>query len=230
MYKAPPQRWQKWGGPGLPCSDGLAEKNSQQSAQISGKHMLEGRMRAALRLISEDNSNCLLHLDNHVNSDSSETVRDILYKKHPLRQPMKESSIITSEVPPDEPHPILFDRLDGQLICSTAFRTDRAAGPFGLNSNAWKYMCTYFKSTSTELCDALASTSRRICNSYADLCGLTAFVACLLIAQDKYPGVRPIGIGEVLGALLMEQLRIPSQKTFRQQLACFKYEQGNYRL
>ena len=172
-------------------------RTAQQTAQIFARHMMEGRVRAALRLISEDNSNGLLHLDSCVNSDSSETVRDILYKKHPLRKPLKQSAIITSEVPPDEPHPILFDRLDGQLIHSTALRTDGAAGPSGLDASAWKRMCTSFKSASMELCDALASTAKWICTSYVDPSGLSAFVACRLIALDKCPGVRPINISEV---------------------------------
>ena len=112
---------------------------------------------------------------------------------------MKQSAIITSEVPPDEPYPILFDRLGGQLIRSTALRTDGAAGPSSLDASARKCMCTSFKYASTELCDALASTARRICTSYVyvEPCELSAFVACCLIALDKCPGIQPIGIGEV---------------------------------
>ena len=41
-----------------------------------------------------------------------------------------------------------------------------------------------------------------ICSSYMDPCGLTAFVACRLIALNKCPGVRPIGIGEVVRRIL----------------------------
>ena len=57
-------------------------------------------------------------------------------------------------------------------------------------------MCTSFKSASADLCDSLASTTRRICSSFVDPRGLSAFVACRLIALDKRPGVRPIGVGE----------------------------------
>ena len=54
-------------------------RTAQLIPQIFAGHMMEGRVKAALQLISEDNSNSLLHLDNHVNSDSFETVWDILY-------------------------------------------------------------------------------------------------------------------------------------------------------
>ena len=44
--------------------------------------------------------------------------------------------------------------------------------------------------------------ARRLCSSYVDPEGLKSFVACRLIALDKDPGVRPIGIGEVLRRII----------------------------
>ena len=69
---------------------------------------------------------------------------------------------------------------------------DGAAGPSGLDAAAWKRMCT------SDMCDSLASTARRICSCFVDPRGLSAFVACRLIALDKHPGVRPIGVGETV--------------------------------
>ena len=63
-------------------------------------------------------------------------------------------------------------------------------------------MCTSFQQDSTELCEALANVCKRICFSFVDPESLTAFVACRLIALDKCPGVRPIGIGEVIRRIL----------------------------
>ena len=56
-----------------------------------------------------------------------------------------------------QPHPVLFDKIDGLLIRSTVLRMDGAAGPSGLDAAAWKRMCTSFKSASTDLCKALAA-------------------------------------------------------------------------
>ena len=72
---------------------------------------------------------------------------------------------------------------------------DGAAGPSGLDATSWKRLCTSFKGASTDLCESLAATAR-MCTCYVDPSGLSAFVACRLIALDKCPGVRPIGIGE----------------------------------
>ena len=65
-----------------------------------------------------------------------------------------------------------------------------------MDAAAWKRLCTSFKTASTELYDALAATARKLCSHYVDPSGISAFVACRLIALDKCPGVRPIGVGE----------------------------------
>ena len=48
------------------------------------------------------------------------------------------------------------------------------------------------------MCEALALFSRRLCIEYVATAGLAAFTACHLIALDKCPGVRPIGVAEVV--------------------------------
>ena len=47
-------------------------------------------------------------------------------------------------------------------------------------------------------CESIAKLAIRINTSFVDPDGLTSFVACQLIALDKCPGARPIGVGEVL--------------------------------
>ena len=105
-------------------------------------------------------------------------------------------------IPATEPHPIIFERIDGQLIRSTALRMDGTAGPSGLDAAAWKRLCTSFKSASTGLCDNLAAVARRLSTTLVEPRGLSAFVACRLIALDKCPGVRPIGIGETVRRII----------------------------
>ena len=95
-----------------------------------------------------------------------------------------------------ELHPILFDQIDGSLIRSTVQKMDGAAGPSGLDTSCWKRLCTAFKNYSTDLCDVLTSLCRKISTEYLDPSDLAPLVACRLIALDKCPGIRPIGIGE----------------------------------
>ena len=164
-------------------------KPEGQMARTFAKLMMEGKVKAALRILAQDSNGGVLPLDSHV--------LEALKKKHPARKSATPSAVITSNSPSQEPsHFILFDHLDGQMIRKTVLKTEGAAGPSGLDAAAWRRLCTSFQSASTDLCDALASTARRICCSFVDPKSLSAFVACRLIALDKCPGIRPIGIGE----------------------------------
>ena len=96
-----------------------------------------------------------------------------------------------------DPHPVFFERITGSLIRSIALRVDGAAGPSNLDAHGWRRICTSYHGASADLCSALAGLARRLCTDYVDPAGLTAFTACRLIALDKCPGVRPIGVGEV---------------------------------
>ena len=42
----------------------------------------------------------------------------------------------------------------------------------------------------------MALTAKRLCTAFVDPKSISSFLACRLIALDKNPGVRPIGIGE----------------------------------
>ena len=59
-------------------------------------------------------------------------------------------------------------------------------------------MCTSHREASNDLCKSIAAVTRRLCSEFVDPEGLSALVACRLIAHalDKNPGVRPIGISE----------------------------------
>ena len=75
--------------------------------------------------------------------------------------------------------------------------THGSAGPSGLDSFAWRRLCSSFGSVSHDLCSALAAVGRRLCSSLVNPESISAFVACRHIPLDKCPGVRPIGVGEV---------------------------------
>jgi len=95
----------------------------------------------------------------------------------------------TSLLPP----PFHPEGLDGVLIQQ---HMDGAAGPSGLDVVAWKKLCTSFRGASDSLCAALAAVARRLATAFVDPAGLAAFTTCCLIALNKNPGIRPIGIGE----------------------------------
>ena len=148
-----------------------------------------------MRLLEGGPSGGPLPLDQCTN-DSGRTVLDILKSKYPPPNRVLGVDFDPETTSGQEPHPVLFDQIDSTLIRSTVQKMDGAAGPSGLDTCRWKRLCTAFSNYSTDLCDVLASLCHKICTEYLDPSDLAPLVACRLIALDKCPGVRPIGIGE----------------------------------
>ena len=74
-----------------------------------------GKLKAALDLLTNDDTGGLLHVHQHIdaNDSNSSTVKDILISKHPASQPAYISCIISSD--PEDPHPIIFESLVADL-------------------------------------------------------------------------------------------------------------------
>ena len=127
------------------------------------------------------------------------TVRDELKTKHPPARPVSNSALLKpAAVAPHFPtHPVLFDNITAQSINTAAMQCQRSAGPSGMDSAAWQRLCCSLKGASTDLCSALALLARQLPTQLTDPAGLSALLASRLIALDKCPGVRPIGVGEV---------------------------------
>ena len=60
----------------------------------------------------------------------------------------------------------------------------------------------FFSACSNDLCNSLALVARKICTTYVDPQDIAAFTANRLIALDKCPGVRPIGVGETVRRII----------------------------
>ena len=175
--------------------------DDEKLARTFSKLMMEGRVRAALRLLSMNNRTGLLSLDEIVSDNPRKTVRDVLEDKHPEAKPIHAETIATHS---DESnfHPIIFESITPEVIRKCALQTEGAAGPSGVDAMSWRRFCTAFGEKSNDLCDALARCAKRLCTSYVDPDGIAAYTACRLIPLNKCPGVRPIGIGEVIRRII----------------------------
>ena len=94
--------------------------------------MLKGKTKAALRLVSDQGKNGILHLGDPV--DEQRTVRTVLIDKHPPGQPAHPDSTIKDD-PPDI-YPVLFESIDASMIRSAGLQTTGAAGPSGLDASS----------------------------------------------------------------------------------------------
>ena len=123
-------------------------------------------------------------------------------EKHPEAQSLKMSAVINGDDSTWTPHPILYEQINVPLIHSIALKTNGAAGPSGIDAAGWRRLLSSFRKESADLCEAVAMVARHICQQFVDPSSLDAFTACRLVSLDKCPGVRPIGIGEVVRRII----------------------------
>ena len=168
--------------------------------------MFAGKTKATLHLLSQAQKGGVLHLDDpsDPNNSDSPTVRDTLNSKHPHGQHAHAECIIPSA--PQDLHPVVFDLIDANAIRSAALRTTGSAGPSGVDVNEWRRLCTAFKGASADLCNSLALVAKRLCTSYVDPKCVSPLLACRLIALNKNPGVRPIGIGDTARQIIAKAI------------------------
>ena len=131
-------------------------------------------------------------------SDPSRVVRDVLLEKYPPAQPLFCECLIDSDSEPSSVHQIVFDELRGPLIRSAALWTFGVAGPSGMDAKGWHRLCTSFYFASTNLSETITLFAHRLCATHLSPDILSSFVSCRLIALNKCPGVRPIGVYEVV--------------------------------
>ena len=183
-------------------SDSEESRLAQRFAQL----MTTGKIQAALRLLSEDSANSLLEPSESVEDPEGlrKTVKELLVSKHPEGRSYDiNSSIPDNEIiSPTNPHPILFDQINESTIRFAALRTKGGAGPSGIDAAGWRRLCCSFGRSSSDLCKALAHMARRLCTTYVHPECIQAYNACRLIALNKFPGIRPIGICEVVRRII----------------------------
>ena len=76
-----------------------------------------------------------------------------------------------------------------------------------MDAMSWRRFCTAFGQKSNNLCSALAAAARGICSTYVHPTPLIPYTACRLIPLNKCPGVRPIGIGEVVRKIFRKDIK-----------------------
>ena len=92
-------------------------KSDHQLARSFAKLMMEGKVRAPLRLISRQNGGPPLALDENTEANGAlMSVLDILKQKHPEGKRVIPSEIDPFNPSPNEPHPVIFEQITGQLV------------------------------------------------------------------------------------------------------------------
>ena len=168
--------------------------------KIFTKLMLQGKVRDAVKWVT-GRCSCGV-LDPHEILDVAGrpmTVLEVLQTKHPACTFPDLSQMVKF---PTE-LPLLADiEITGSHIERAVRRLRGGAGPSGTDALKWQDFLLHYGSHSEHLRDAVASLTRCIANSIIDWKRIRALMASRLIALDKQPGVRPIGIGECLRRIM----------------------------
>ena len=173
--------------------DTTTSRSKNQTNNLSkkfSKFMSEGNISAALKLLDKTNSTGLLPL--------TEEVMKELRSKHPNPVPPTSDSLLCGPIQniPD----CFFDGIDEQAILKAAKDTKGSGGPSGMDADQYRrLLCSKnFLKEAKALREELAEFARKLATNMYDPQLVEVYIACRLIPLDKDPGIRPIGIGEVL--------------------------------
>ena len=170
----------------------LPDPSSSSKAAHKGfsRLMMAGKVGAALRVLDTSPSAPL-----NITPEVVSSLKD----KHPPAQPVSRQHLVSLEPPPKFEHAI-FTSIDSTAIRRAASTTRGGAGPSGMSDALWRRMiCSKaFGKESDALAHSIALMTRRLCTSLVDPASVYPLLSCRLIALNKNPGVRPIGIGEML--------------------------------
>ena len=155
--------------------------------------MRKGNVNAAINLLTENMRNGILPLNN-------ETL-NLLRLKHSDPKDAYES-VMLSDVP-ERIHPVKFEVIDAEMIRKAAMKTRGGSDPSGLDADGWKriLLSKNFGESYSDLCQTLAKVTKKLCTEELST-SLEGFLACRLIPLNKNPGLRPIGVGEVLRRII----------------------------
>ena len=90
------------------------------------------------------------------------------------------------------------------MILKAAQSTKGACGPSSLDADQYRHILASrkYKQEGKDLREQMALLAKKLATSIIDPATLEAYTACRLIPLDKAPGVRPIGVGEVLRRII----------------------------
>jgi len=167
------------------------QRTTEDVTRIFSKLMLLGKVSAALKFLDESSQSGVL--------PPTEEVVDLLKEKHPPAEPIQPESLFEGPLP-EGVDSIHFAAIDDQMILKAAMQTKGSCGPSHADSDQFRrVLCSkHFKAEGKEFRDQLAIFARKLATERLDPQTLEPYTSCRLLPLNKNPGVRPIGVGEVV--------------------------------
>ena len=172
----------------LPMSYG--KKDLATISKQFKNQMQKGNVNNAIKIVTNNMSGGILPLND-------ETLA-LLRQKHPNASPKNEYNMLQGPI--KEIPSVVYDEIDEELIIKAVKSTKGGSGPSGMDADGWRkpFLSKCYGDAGRDLRKAFAKTIKTLCTKDDKENTLEAFLACRLVPLDKRPGLRPIGVGEVL--------------------------------
>ena len=182
-------------------------RSIEDTSRIFAKLIMEGKVSAALKFLDSESSGVL--------TCSDEVLKE-LKSKHPDEASIQENSLLNGPILsiPD----CFFDSIDEQSVINAALRTKGSAGPSGMDAELYRrVLCSKnFGTVCKTLREEVACFTKNLATKSYHPQLLQPYIASRLIPLEKNPGIRPIGIGEVLRRIVGKMISYHASKEIKE--------------
>jgi hypothetical protein len=195
-------------------------KKQEDNARTFANLMFHGKVTAAMRFLTncDDQKGGLVEMNDA-------TIKE-LKMKHPPPAPLVEETLLFG---PIEDVPVsYFDCINEDLIHRAANYTRGSCGPSHMDADHFRFLLTskYFKHAGTNLRTQIAKLARILATRHVDPAYLESYVCSRLIPLNKNPGIRPIGVGEVLRRIIGKSLSWTLKPDIQDAAGCLQVSSG----
>ena len=183
-----------------------ANTTPAERARRFNRLLLHGEVRRAVRFITEREEFAVHNPNARMDPDdpTSPLVMDVLRSKHPPPAPLPASRLPSFPTPPPTLPTLLFTP---DVISTTATKLSGACGLNGVDGPTLKNWLLFHRTASAALRDSFQMLANWMANDLVPWASIRALKARRGLALNKFPGVRPIGIGNIedrfLGKLVL---------------------------
>ena len=178
------------------------EKTADEKDRDFNTRVLSGHLRSAVRGITMRDGGNVLSADG-VCSKSGLPVIDVLRAKHPPPREPTSMGVEGGAFETYDTTPVTIPLvISSDTVEEVSAKLTGSAGPGGPDSITLKTWCLGFGQTSGELRAEIANFTTWLANTAPTWAAYRALMACRLVALDKLPGTRPLGIGETYRRLM----------------------------
>ena len=176
------------------------DKNIDEKKKAFCRFMLQGKVAKAVQFIDNGEG-----ATQGVLPATKDNITK-LQQKHPAAGPLNKDHVVLHTSDPVEA--VVFEEIDADLITRTARNISGSGGPTQFDADIWRYIiCSkVYGNLSSTLAEAIADLAKILCTELIPPDLLKELLASRLIPLDKNPGIRPIGIGEVLRRIISKSV------------------------